>query len=183
MRVNLLPVEYRPQPLFDSKRIFIVALASFLVVCSLGGAFFLFLQAQYARDTLAAVTQQREALETERQKVEAVEKRVTDLQKRLDDVANIKKSYPNYVTYLNTFGNALGAEVWLRNTSFSAGQVSLEGSSLSFAIIGDLLKNLSQENFPAVRLNRIAEQKKEQLTYYDFAVSIRIKEGGAAYAQ
>lgn len=183
MRINLLPLDYRPQPLLESKRILLITVASFLVCCSLFGTLYFYIQKSMTESNINNLTQQLNSLQSEKIKIENSEKRFTEIKKRLDEVDSIQKSYPPFILYLNKLANSLAPELWLKSIDFSSGSIQINGDSLSFSMVGDMLRNLSKQQFQSVRLTKVTEGNAESLKFYEFSLEISTQEGGLEYAK
>lgn len=183
MRINLLPYEYRPQPLVDSKRILFMILGSVLLFASLFTAFYCYLQFSNTEQALNSANDQWDSMKSEKQKIDQAEQRMAEIQKVQDEVNNIKKLYPEYSRYLNGFANSLVDELWLMNIQFAPGKIDVKGNSMSFAIIGDLLRNLDKQSFKTIRLSQVSQQTTETVEHYEFDINIEIQGGGVEYAQ
>jgi len=172
MRINLLPQEYRPQPLINPKRLFLMIISGVLALSSIGFAFFEYTSINANKRDLQSIKQQLTALESKKDLLQKVEALQQEIEKFKKEVKTIEGYYNQPVMLLDRMTAAMPEHIWLENLKLGTdGKIQIRAHTLDFVIISDLLDNLKKTGiFQEVKLLKIDEEKNEDsgLTTYSF---------------
>lgn len=186
MKINLLPQEFRPQPLISPARLIIVLIGSVLLVISLSGLVYQYFQYNNEKNNLANISAQLERQQTMLAEVNSIEQKFQEIKKRQDIINKILDSYPKYNSLLQKLAFALKSDIWLDNTNLASdGLFVIKGKAISFPIIGDYLKSLTQSDvYQAARLNNVSVVKEDERSkpVYTFEIEVKTGEGAPEYA-
>ncbi len=183
MKIDLLPKEYRPQPLFDPTRLTIMIICALIVSGGLGLIGWVYLETKDTESKLASLNSQLESYRSIKLEVERTESVLEDLKKRRTDFVRIEQLYLPYRVYLKKLANSLQEDMWLVNASFAEEKMALSGRSVSFALIGDLLASIKKDGFGEARATEINQITEEDLVFYEFRIEIPHGGGVEKYAE
>jgi len=180
MKINLLPLEYRPQPAVKMKRLLILAGSSSMVFLSLLFAGLQFFMFSSTKTELTILEKDLVRTEAPLKRVAVVEERYQHFQKRQTEVVRITNQYQTHLQLLSEISLALSEDLWLNAVKVANdGKINIEGSSLEFSFIGDYLGRLGrEESFGNAKLKEVNEIEENGLSYYKFNIDL-LSKGGA----
>ncbi|HYH01778.1 MAG TPA: PilN domain-containing protein [Bacillota bacterium] len=185
MRINLLPEQYRPEPLINPFRLTLLIVCSILVF---GGAVWLLIQSfqlKTEEELLATVNQQVDSYQGTLREISAYEQRLQSLTQRLTQVEKIKTAYFQYPLVLKRLAGALEEDMWFNSVDMTAlGQFNVAGRTLIFPRISGLLKNLqSVPELQEVKLTQVSAIEENELDLYNFTIKLKPEGGEPGNAQ
>lgn len=187
MRINLLPQEFRPQPLVSPTRLLVMIIGSILVIGSVVGVIYQVFQLKMEEDTLANVTAQLEVRKASMAEVAEIEAKLQEITKRQDEIKKIMETYPEYPVLIKVIAGALkNSDIWLTDTTMASdGIFKITGKTIVFPVIGDFLKKLTESGiYQSARLTDVTEEKEKDKfnTVYTFNIEVATGEGAPQYA-
>ncbi|HOJ77002.1 MAG TPA: PilN domain-containing protein [Bacillota bacterium] len=180
MRINLLPLEYRPQPLINPMRLVMMIIGSCLFFITILVSLFYYLNIQNSKVLLDGVNKELEILRPSEEKLNRVEQLASRIDKNKNEIEQIKNNYQNYVDNISNVVVSLPEQLWLRKFELNNnGKISIEGSTLDFVIVGHFLNRLEENDlFNKVKLNRIEEtragEENNKMVYYNYSIELGI---------
>lgn len=185
MRINLLPVQYRPEPLINPLRLTVMLVCGFLTFGTAIWLLILTMQLGTEKQRIATVEQQINNYKGTVQQIDQYEKRLASLKQRLAQVEKIKAAYFQYPFVLKRVAGSLKDEMWVDSIDMTAlDSFQINGKSLIFPNIGGLLKNLQKlPDLHDVKLTQLAAADTADLEVYNFAIKLKPGGGGLANAQ
>lgn len=185
MRINLLPEQYRPEPLINPLRLTLMLVCGFLVFGSAIWLLLLSMQLGTEEQRIVSLDQQINNYKATLAQIDQYERRLTSLKERLGQVEKIKAAYFQYPFVLKRVAGALKDEMWVDSINMAALEAfQINGKSLIFPNIGGLLKNLQKlPELHDVKLTQLAAADVEDLEVYDFAIKLKPGGGELANAQ
>lgn len=184
MKINLLPQEFRPQPLVSPVRLGIIIGGMVLILVALAGVVWQYLVLRNEERMIANYTVQLEIRKAALAEANDIEARLNKLKQRQAAINKIIETYPEYPVLLKTLVGALRNDVWLTSVEATTdGFFKIRGETLFFNFIGDFLKGLSQsETYQSARLINVDEVDNDGVTTYSFQIDIETGEGAPKYA-
>lgn len=178
MRINLLPKEYRPQPLVNPFRLTLMLVTSILVFCSLVFSIFQYSNLQYNKEQLREVKKQLELLKSTEEKLNQIEQISSNIKKISEEIELVKKEYRNYLDVINNVVISMPNQMWIMDLSINnKGIIVVRGETLDFVLIGDLLKRIEAiQDFKRIKLKKISENKIDELLTYSFEIELSLEE-------
>ncbi len=183
MKIDLLPLEYRPQPALSIKEILILSGSCTLVFLALLFVGMQFMMLNATKAELNVVKQELKMTEAPMKKVLAAEQRYQQFQKRQTEVTKITNQYQTHLKLLDQIALALSEDLWLNTVKIAQdGMININGSALGFSLIGDYLGRLDKaEALGKAKLKEVNQIEDEGLSYYKFNIDL-LNKGGAADA-
>ncbi|HEY8464567.1 MAG TPA: PilN domain-containing protein [Bacillota bacterium] len=185
MRINLLPEEYRPQPVINPFRLTVLITCSVLVFTGVIWLLVQNFQLRTEKQLLASVNQQVDSYQEVLREISRYEKRLQSLKQRLAEVDQIKTAYFQYPLVLKRLAGTLERDMWLNRLDMPAlEQFTVNGKSLVFPDIGRLLQNL--QNLPElaeVKLTQVTTDTDSEFELYNFLIKLKPKGGVAEDAK
>ena len=184
MKINLLPQEFRPQPLVSPLRLGIIAGGLVLILAALSGVVWQYLVLKNEERMIANFSVQLNIRKASLEEVKDIEARLNKLKQRQAAIKKIIETYPEYSTLLKRLAGALRNDIWLTSVEASTdGFFTIRGETIFFNFIGDFLKGLSQsETYQLARLINVDEVENDGVTTYSFQIDIKTGEGAPKYA-
>jgi Tfp pilus assembly protein PilN len=185
MRINLLPEQYRPEPLINPFRL------SLLIICSVvlfGGLIWiltLHMNLGTEKQLLAAATQQIASYQTTMREISRCEQRLAALRKQLDEVQKIQDAYRQYPLVLKRLAGSLEHDMWYDSLNMQAlNPFEVTGKALLFPTIAGLIDNLqANPDLTRVKLTQVNAVEADTINYYSFALKLQPVGGEAPNAQ
>jgi Tfp pilus assembly protein PilN len=186
MRINLLPEQYRPEPLVNPLRLAILISCSLLLF---GGLIWWGLQMltlgneEQLRD---ATVQQINSYQPTMAEITRYEQRLTALHKQLGEVQKIKDAYRQYPLVLKRLAGSLEANMWYDSINMQpVAAFDVKGKSLLFPTIAGLIDNLQAvPDLSEVKLTQVdALEREAGVGYYSFALKLKPGGGEAGHAK
>jgi Tfp pilus assembly protein PilN len=185
MRINLLPEQYRPEPLINPLRL------SLLITCSVllfGGLIWIGLQHLTLGDekqSLATATQQIASYQPTMREITRSEQRLAALRKQLGEVQKIQDAYRQYPLVLKRLAGSLEHDMWYDSINMQAlNPFEVKGKTVLFPTIAGLIDNLQAvPDLTAVKLTQVDRVETDGLDYYSFALKLKPVGGETPNAQ
>lgn len=174
MRINLLPPEYRPQPLVELRRVFLLTAAIIVFLVSLVFFGWNYLTCNNLAEQITVLEGQIAAYEPALAELEGLEAFIAKVRQWEDEVEKIGGLYPRHQQFLWSLAAALPQEAWLTEVAITSGRkLSIRGNSLNFLAIGRLLENINGVAFfRSSFLKEMHEVTQDEVTSYQFAIEI-----------
>lgn len=175
MKIDLLPPEYRPQPVIQPVRLAGMIVGGILCLISLGFAAYQYRLARVADVQLQTVRQELASYQGYQQQL----RRIDDLRRKVAtyrlELKEFEDIYQPYLTLMKGIAAALPGSVWLEQVRINTdGVIALQGESLDFALVGSFLERLYQlDSIQSCKLQKITEVKKDKLTSYHFEIQLK----------
>jgi Tfp pilus assembly protein PilN len=181
MRINLLPEQYRPEPVVNPLRLSILIVGAVLIFVAGIWLFVQSSQLQTEKQMLAAVGQQIDSYQSTIQEIKQYETKLQILKQRLGEIDRIKSAYLQYPFVLKKLAGALTDDMWLSSLNMPPlGTVTINGKSLVFTNISGLVKNLNETaGLSGIKLSNVTSDSSESNTVKLYSFSLKLKtEGG-----
>jgi Tfp pilus assembly protein PilN len=145
MKINLLPLQYRPLTQVTLVNLIMLFAGVFLVigVCIMGGNEFIKYQSLNT-----TTTQLQEQLKNyqqslvEFQKFETLKEQIDKKHQEIDKIAVLYQPMP---TVIKAIASAVPDNLWLTKFNIATdGKVTIEGQAMLFSLVGDFLNNLNE---------------------------------------
>jgi Tfp pilus assembly protein PilN len=179
MRINLLPLEYRPHPRVTFLNLIILLAGVFLVL----GAGYMAVNEYLRFNSLnAEIGQLQQRLDSyqqsliEYQRFEVIKQQID---KKHQEIKNITGLYLPLPVILRSVAGAIPENVWLNKLEIKPdGKVIMGGQSIIFPIIGDMLNNINSLSIvQSSRLLNISttEVKEYNEILYNFGLELETR--------
>jgi Tfp pilus assembly protein PilN len=185
MRINLLPEQYRPEPLINPFRLSLLIICSVLLFGGLIWIVTLHLNLGTEKQLLAAATRQIASYQPTMQEISRCEQRLAALRKQLDAVQKIQDAYRQYPLVLKRLAGSLEHDMWYDSINMQAlNPFEVKGKTLLFPTIAGLVDNLQADpDLTQVKLTQVDSIEEETVDYYSFTLKLQPVGGEAPNAQ
>lgn len=185
MKINLLPQEFRPQPLVSPIRLLVMIVGLVLIFISFAAMGFQYFQLSQEKEQLRNLQTQLELQQEQLAEANKIEEIYNEVKKRQETVKKILDSYPRYHLLLSEMASTLKPDIWLTEVQFNQdGFLEIRGEAILFPVIGDFLKNLIRtEDYKTARLLKVSEREiLDSEPVYSFEIEVSTGEGAPEYA-
>jgi Tfp pilus assembly protein PilN len=179
MKINLLPLDYRPRPQVTLLNLIILLSAVFLVIIISGMAISEFIKFQGLNNETILLQQQ---LDSSKQALAEFQK-FADLKQQIDqkhqEVLRITDLYQPMPKLFRAIAGAIPDNLWLTKFNITAdGKISIEGQTISFSLVGDFLNQLNE--LPIVSSSKLKTITANDVSdyntvLYNFAVDLETR--------
>jgi Tfp pilus assembly protein PilN len=185
MRINLLPQQYRPEPLINPFRLTLLIICSVLLCGGLAWMALQVLTLGGEKQLLATADQQIVSYQSTMAEITRCEQRLAALRKQLGEVQKIQDAYQQYPLVLKRLAGSLEDDMWYDSINMQAAAAfEVRGKSLLFPTIAGLIDNLQAvPDLTAVKLTQVTAVESDGTDYYSFAFKLKPVGGEAANAK
>lgn len=174
MRINLLPPEYRPQPVINPVRLVVMIVGSIVCLASLGFAIYQYSLLHFNRIKLDNVKKELSTYDVYKAQLETIDKLQTQVDTYKKELKQFEDVYQLHLQIINGIAGSLSEQVWINKLKIASdGKIALEGGALDFVLVGHVLEKLNKmKEINLCKLKEIKEVKNETLTTYDFIIEM-----------
>ncbi|MGD8401355.1 MAG: hypothetical protein PVH64_10570 [Bacillota bacterium] len=185
MRINLLPEQYRPEPLINPFRLTLLIICSVLLCVGLTWMAVQTLTLGNEKQLLETANQQIVSYQSTMAEIIRCEQRLAALRKQLNEVQKIQDAYHQYPLVLKRLAGSLEHDMWYDSINMQAAAAfEVKGKSLLFPTIAGLIDNLQAlPDLTAVKLTQVNTVESEGTDYYSFAFKLKPVGGEAPNAK
>lgn len=174
MRINLLPEEYRPQPMVELRRVFRLTGLIIFLLAALVFYGWNHLTSQSLAERVDVLEGQIAVYDQSMAEIEGIEAFIEKVRRWEGEVKKIDESYPPNQKLLWSLAAALPQEIWLTEVVITPGQkLTVKGNSLNLRAMGRLLQNINGlAFFQSSYIKEVREVTRDEVTAYQFEVEI-----------
>ena len=174
MRINLIPPEYRPNPLVDLRRVFLLTGAIVVLLASLAFFGWNYLTSNNLAERIAVLEGQIAVYDPAMAELEGLEAFIAKVRQWEKEVEEIGGLYPPHQEVFWSLAAALPQEAWLTEVEIIPGEkLTVRGNSLNFRAMGRLLENINGVAFfQSSFLKEVREVTQDEVTSYQFEIEI-----------
>jgi Tfp pilus assembly protein PilN len=179
MKINLLPLEYRPRPQVTFLNLIILLAGTFLV---LGSSYIAVNEYIRFNSLTAEIGQLQQRLDSyqqallEYQRFEMIKQQID---KKHQEITKITGLYQPLPVILRSLAGAIPESIWLTKLDINPdGKVVMGGQAIIFPLIGDMLNNLNA--LPTVQSSKLlnistTEVKEYNQIFYNFGLELETR--------
>lgn len=174
MRINLLPLEYRPKPLVEPRRVFLITVAIIVLLASLAFFGWNYLTCNALAERITVLEGQIAVYDPALAELEGLEAFIAKVRQWESEMEGIRGLYPQHQQLLWSLATALPPEVWLTEVDITSGEkLTVKGNTMNFRAMGRLLENINGVvSFQSSVIKEIREVKREEVAFYEFELEI-----------
>lgn len=179
MRINLLPVEYRPQPALSLPRVLLITGLSVFLCATLVFCGFNYFQLKNLEEQYDTLVEQIAVYDRAIAEIEEIEAFIARVRRWETEVAEIDRLYHPGRAIFWSLAAALPDEIWLTEVAVSGEEkLTIRGDSLNLTVMGRFLQNINQNPlFQASSLKEVRENIYGEVISYQFEVEIETGRG------
>ncbi|TCL67432.1 Tfp pilus assembly protein PilN [Hydrogenispora ethanolica] len=179
MRIDLLPLEYRPQPPLSTFRLAVYILGVLLVLGLASGLVYLYFNHLTMAQQLQSTQEQLQMFQGSISAVKQAEQLNREVVEQKAQLEQIKQAYPDLRRILSGLARAVPENCWFTNLSIgSDGGMKLTGNTVSLSILGDLMFHINQlDSVQALKLNSVQQQTENSAALSIYAFNIEMNTG------
>lgn len=179
MRFNLLPEEYRPQPLLELRRILLLTGLSVFFIGTLVFCLLNYLTMQRLGEQKATIEGQIAVYDSTIAEIEGIEEFIEKVRRWEMEVEEIGGFYQPNQLLLWTLAAFLPEEIWLVEVDISSDQkLIIKGNSMNLRAMGHFLENLNRlDYFQTSFLKEVQEVVHDEASSYQFEIEIETRRG------
>ena len=183
MRINLLPLEFRPKQQVTLLNLIILFGGFVVLIASAGFGVFEYFCYQESRNKLASLEQQITFLQPQMDEVRRLEQIQTELIKFQKEINQIRSFYQPQLEIFNSLAVIMPGDVWLEELTIEhSGNVVVTGQSLNIPSIGNFLNKINiGEFYQSTSLKEIKMEDKDDLISYQFNLKMVTGRGSLEY--
>lgn len=183
MRINLLPLEFRPKPqiTFSNLMVLLGGIAVFLG--SIGFCGYEYFNYQGSIRELASIEQQIVFLQPQMDEVRKLEQTQAELIKFQQEISKIRGFYQPQLEIFNSLAIVMPGSIWLEELIIDhTGKVNVSGQSLNIPLIGNFLNRINlSEFYQSTSLKEIKLEDNNDYTSYQFNMEMETGRGSLEY--
>lgn len=175
MRINLLPLEYRPRPLVELRRVFLLTGAIIFLLASLVFLGWNYLTCNSLAERIATLEGQIAVYDPAMAELEGIEAFIEKVRQWEREVEKIGGLYPPHQQFFWSLAATVPQEIWLTEVEITPeDSLTIKGNSLNFRAMGRLLENINGVAFfQSSFLRKVQEITRNEITLYQFEVEIK----------
>lgn len=183
MRINLLPLEFRPKQQVTFLNLLILLGGVCLFIASVGFGIYEYLNYQESIQKLASIEQQIVFLQPQMEEVRKLEQTQSELIKLQGEFEKIRGLYQPQLEIFNSLAVIMPGNIWLEEIIVdSTGKVTVSGQSLDIPLIGNFLNKInSGEFYQSTSLKEIKLADNDDVASYQFNLEMLTGRGSLEY--
>lgn len=183
MRINLLPLEFRPKQQVTLLNILILLGGIFVFVASAGFGIYEYFNYRESVEKLASIEQQITFLQPQMDEVRRLEQTQAELLKLQKEIDQIRNFYQPQLEIFNSLAIVMPGNIWLEELIIDhAGKVIVTGQSLNIPSIGNFLNEINiGEFYQSTTLKEIKMEDDDDLASYQFNLEMATGRGSLEY--
>ncbi len=183
MRINLLPLEFRPKQQVTFLNLMILLGGVLLFIASVGFGIYEYLNYQESTQKLAAIEQQIVFLQPQMEEVRKLEQTQAELIKLQGEIEKIRGFYQPQLEIFNSLATIMPGNIWLEELIVDhSGNVVVIGQSLDIPLIGNFLNQINiSEFYQDTSLKEIKMEDKDDFISYQFNLEMVTGRGSLEY--
>ncbi|MGE5604959.1 MAG: PilN domain-containing protein [Bacteroidota bacterium] len=183
MRINLLPLEFRPKQQVTFLNIMILLGGIIVLLASIGFGIYEYFNYQDSIQKLALIEQQITFLQPQMEEVRKLEQTQTELLKLQQEIDKIRSFYQPQLEIFNGLAVFMPGNIWLEELSIDPqGKVVVFGQSLNIPLIGNFLNQINHsEYYQSTSLKEIKLEEDDALISYQFNLEMVTGRGSLEY--
>ena len=183
MRINLLPLEFRPKQQVTLLNLLILFGGIVLLIASAGFIIFEYFSYQESIRKLASVEQEITFLQPQMDEVRRLEQTQAELIKLQQEIEQIRGFYQPQLEIFNSLARIMPGNIWLEELIIDhTGNVAVTGQSLNIPSIGNFLNQINLgEFYQSTLLKEIKMEEDDDLTSYQFNLEMVTGRGSLEY--
>lgn len=183
MRINLLPLEFRPRQQVTLLNLMILFGGIVLFLASAGFGVFEYFNYQESTQKLASVEQQITFLQPQMDEVRRLEQTQAELIKLQREIKQIRGYYQPQLEIFNSLAGIMPGNIWLEELIIDhTGNVAVTGQSLNIPSIGNFLNQINiGEFYQSTSLKEIKKEEDDSFTSYKFNLEMVTGRGSLEY--
>lgn len=185
MRINLLPLEYRPQKQVSFSNFLILFGCVCFCIVSVGFGAYEYFNYQESIQKLASIEQQITFLQPQMEEVRRLEQAQAELLRLQGEFKKIRGFYQPQLEIFNSIATIMPGNIWLEQLKIDqAGKVTVFGQSLDIPLIGNFLNKINNgEFYQSTSLNEIRMENEEKFISYRFNLEMVTGRGPLEYGE
>lgn len=183
MRINLLPLEFRPKQQVTFANIMILLGGISVFIASIGFGVYEYFNYRESIKRLASIEQQILFLQPQMDEVRKLEQTQADLIKFREEINKIRGFYQPQLEIFNSLALVMPGGIWMEELIIDhSGKVIVSGKSLNFPLIGNFLNEINLSKFyQSTSLKEISLEDNDDYTSYRFNVEMLTGRGSLEY--
>lgn len=183
MRINLLPLEFRPKQQVTFSNIMILLGGIFVFIASIGFGVYEYFNYQESIQKLASIEQQILFLQPQMDEVRQLEQTQAELIKFQGEINKIRGFYQPQLEIFNSLALVMPGGIWMEELIIDhSGKVIVSGKSLNIPLIGNFLNKINlSEFYQSTSLKEISMEDNDDYTSYQFNMEMLTGRGSLEY--
>lgn len=183
MRINLLPLEFRPKQQITFLNILILLGGIVLIIGSVGFGAYEYFNYQESVKELASIEQRIVFLQPQMDEVRHLEQTQTELIRLQQEINQIRGFYQPHLDILNSLATIMPGNVWMEEIIIDhSGKVTVSGRTLDIPLIGNFLDRIKiGEFYQNTTLKQIKLEDEDDVTSYRFDMEMVTGRGSLEY--
>lgn len=174
MRINLLPPEYRPQPIINPVRLGIMIIGSVACLVALGFGIYQYTTLHFNKVKLDNVKRELSSYDAYKAKLQEIDNLQAQVDVYKKELKQFEDLYQLHLQIMNGIAGSLSEQVWISKLTIAPdGKIMIEGGALDFVLVGSALEKLEMiKEISSCKLKEIKEVEAKELTTYDFIIEL-----------
>jgi Tfp pilus assembly protein PilN len=174
MRINLLPLEYRPKPLVELWRVLLITAAIVVLLASLAFLGWNYYTCNTLAERISVLEGQIAVYDPAMAELEGLEVFIAKVRQWEKEMEGIRSLYPQHQQFLWSLATALPQEVWLTKVEIEPEKkLIVKGNTMNFRAMGQLLENINGVAFfKSSAIKEIKEITSDKIIFYEFEIEI-----------
>lgn len=183
MRINLLPLEFRPKQQVTFLNLLILLAGILLVIAAVGFGIYEYFNYQESTKNLASIEQQITFLQPQMEEVRYLEQTQAELIQLQQEINQIRGFYQPHLEIFNSLATIMPGNVWMEEIIIDhSGKATVTGRSLDIPLIGNFLNRINiGEFYQNTTLKEIKLEDKDDVTSYQFNLEMVTGKGSLEY--
>ena len=183
MRINLLPLEFRPKKQVTFLNILVLLGGVFLFIVALGFGVYQYFDYQDSIKKLATIEQQITFLRPQMEEVRRLEGIQAELLKFQREIDQIRGFYQPQLEIFDSLARVMPSNIWLEELIIDhKGEVTVLGQSLDIPLIGNFLNRINlSEFYQSTSLKEIKLEDNDEFISYQFNLKMATGRGSLEY--
>lgn len=183
MRINLLPLEFRPKQQVTFSNLLILLGGIFFFTIAAGFGVYEYFNYYDSLQKLAAIEQQITFIQPQMEEVRELEQTQAELLKLQGEFEKIRGFYQPQLEIFNSLAIVMPGSIWLEELIIEhTGNVKVTGESLNIIPIGNFLNSINlNEFYQSTTLKEIKLEENEDLISYQFNLEMVTGRGSLEY--
>ncbi len=183
MRINLLPLEFRPRQQVTFLNLIILFGCIVLFMASVGFGVYEYFHYQESIKELASIEQQIAFLQPQMDEVRKLEQTQGQLIKLQQEINKIRGFYQPHLQIFNSLATIMPGNIWLEELIIDhTGKVTVTGQSLNIPMIGNYLNKINiSEFYQSTSLKEIKMEDDDDFISYQFNLEMVTGRGSLEY--